>query len=152
MSIEGGAGMGGSRGVEAARRELKHLVDLMSNCSTISSIVAPASRFSNTAETGIRVLRNTHAPLSRPGTLSTAGHCDQSRVDILVAPSTVAFTIISRLRHAGGRPGCPPRCKTRCRKYRLWQAARAPNRSSFGQTLLLPVILHRLNFVPVRRR
>ena len=28
MSTEGGAGMGGSWGVEAARRELKHLVDL----------------------------------------------------------------------------------------------------------------------------
>src|SRR5450755_333709 len=49
------------------------------NHSTISSTVAPASRFSNTAETGIRVLRNTHAPLKRSGTLSAAGHWDQSR-------------------------------------------------------------------------
>jgi len=30
------------------------------------------------AETGIRVPLRTHAPLSLPGTLSTAGHCDQS--------------------------------------------------------------------------
>jgi hypothetical protein len=34
---------------------------------------------------GRRVLRNTHAPLTLPGTLSTAGHWDQSRVAIVVA-------------------------------------------------------------------
>src|ERR1700690_3683110 len=45
----------------------------------ISSMLEPASRFSKTVATGIRVLRNTHAPLRLPGTLSTAGHCDQSR-------------------------------------------------------------------------
>ncbi len=38
----------------------------ISNCSTMSSMLAPASRFSNTADTGIRVLRKTHAPPSRP--------------------------------------------------------------------------------------
>ena len=31
---------------------------------------------------GIRVPRNTQAPLTLPGTLSTAGHCDQSSVAI----------------------------------------------------------------------
>lgn len=51
------------------------------NQSIISLIEAPASRFSKTMETGIRVSLNTHAPLTLPGTLSTAGHCDQSRVD-----------------------------------------------------------------------
>jgi hypothetical protein len=51
----------------------------------MSLIVAPASRFSNTADTGIRVSRNTHAPPSRPGTLSTAGHWDQSRRAILLS-------------------------------------------------------------------
>src|SRR5208282_1309504 len=45
----------------------------------ISSMLEPASRFSKTVATGIRVLRNTHAPLRLPATLSTAGHCDQSR-------------------------------------------------------------------------
>src|ERR1700759_1652245 len=49
-----------------------------SNHSMISSSVAPASRFSNTVATGIRVPRNTHSPLRLPGTLSTAAHCDQS--------------------------------------------------------------------------
>src|SRR5580658_4785504 len=48
----------------------------------ISSIEAPTSRLSNTTETGVRVSRNTHAPLRLPGMLSTAGHCDQSRVAI----------------------------------------------------------------------
>src|SRR5277367_2512896 len=45
----------------------------------ISSMLAPDSKFSNTIDTGIRVSRNTQAPLTLPGTLSTAGHCDQSR-------------------------------------------------------------------------
>src|ERR1039457_368217 len=49
----------------------------------ISSILEPASRFSKTVATGIRVSRNTHAPLRLSGTLSTAGHCDQSRLAIL---------------------------------------------------------------------
>src|SRR5262249_42890451 len=40
--------------------------------------VRPSSKFSKTAATGIRVPRNTHAPLTFPGTLSTAGHFDQS--------------------------------------------------------------------------
>ncbi len=31
-----------------------------------------------TADTGTRIPRNTHAPLTFPGTLSSAGHCDQS--------------------------------------------------------------------------
>jgi hypothetical protein len=34
-------------------------------------------------ETGIRVSLNTHAPLTLPGMLSTAGHCDQSRFAII---------------------------------------------------------------------
>jgi hypothetical protein len=38
-----------------------------------------ASRFSHTVATGIRVSLNTHAPLTLPGMLSTAGHWDQSR-------------------------------------------------------------------------
>src|SRR5258707_8713724 len=45
----------------------------------ISSIVAPASKFSKTSETGMRVFLNTHAPLTLPGMLSTAEHFDQSR-------------------------------------------------------------------------
>src|ERR1700731_3571867 len=45
----------------------------------MSSRFAPASRFSKMADTGIRVPFNTHAPLTLPGTLSTAEHCDQSR-------------------------------------------------------------------------
>src|SRR3954462_1904432 len=47
-------------------------------------MVTPSSRFSNTMETGIRVPRNTHAPLTFPGTLSTAGHWDQSSSAIFV--------------------------------------------------------------------
>src|SRR5947207_11386034 len=53
-----------------------------SNHSTISSIVAPASRLSKTTDTGMRVFLNTHAPLTLPGMLSTAGHWDQSSTAI----------------------------------------------------------------------
>src|SRR5450631_1166106 len=49
-------------------------------------------KFSKIAATGIRVPRNTHAPLTLPGMLSTAGHCDQSRVAMLLPTSIVAFT------------------------------------------------------------
>jgi len=38
----------------------------------------PASKFSKMADTGMRVSWNTGAPLSLPGTLSTAGQFDQS--------------------------------------------------------------------------
>lgn len=48
-----------------------------------SSIVSPASRFSKSTFTGVRVPFRTHAPLTFPGMLSTAGHCDQS---ILFSP------------------------------------------------------------------
>src|SRR2546427_9206570 len=52
-------------------------------------MVRPSSRFSKTAETGMRVPRKTHAPLTFPGMLSTAGHCDQSSaiIDLTVYPS-----------------------------------------------------------------
>src|SRR5258708_30879902 len=49
-----------------------------SNHSMISSMLAPASRFWKTMETAIRVPLKTQAPLTFPGMLSTAGHCDQS--------------------------------------------------------------------------
>jgi hypothetical protein len=44
----------------------------------ISLIEAPASGLSKTTETGVRVSRNTYAPLRLPAMLSTAGHWDQS--------------------------------------------------------------------------
>src|SRR5580658_9412082 len=60
-----------------------------SNHSMMSSMLAPASRFSKMADTGIRVPFRTHAPLTLPGMLSTAGHCDQSRLfAMFVALST----------------------------------------------------------------
>src|ERR1035438_7253719 len=49
----------------------------------ISSMLEPASRFSKTVATGIRVSRNTQAPLRLSGTLSTAWQFDQSRLSIL---------------------------------------------------------------------
>jgi hypothetical protein len=41
----------------------------------------PGFEVLKTVETGIRVSLNTQAPLRLPGMLSTAGHCDQSRLD-----------------------------------------------------------------------
>ena len=43
-----------------------------------SSMVMPSSRFSNTRATGVRVPLNTHAPLTLPGMLFSAGHQDHS--------------------------------------------------------------------------
>src|SRR5438132_14388967 len=48
------------------------------NHFTNSVAEAPSSRFSKSAATGIRVPRNTHAPLTRSGSRSTAGQDDQS--------------------------------------------------------------------------
>jgi hypothetical protein len=50
----------------------------------MSLIEAPSSKLSNTTATGIRVFRNTAAPLRLPRTLSTPGHCDQSSFAIFV--------------------------------------------------------------------
>src|SRR5579863_2535128 len=54
-----------------------------SKTSVISLSDMPASRFSKTVCTGIRVPLKTHAPLTLPGMLSTAGHWDQSRLAII---------------------------------------------------------------------
>ena len=48
------------------------------NHSTNSCVAASSSRFSNNAATGTRVPRNSHAPLYRSESRSTAGHEDQS--------------------------------------------------------------------------
>jgi len=53
-----------------------------SNQDIMSSRLAPASRFSKIVATGMRVPRSTQAPLTLPGTLSTAAHCDQSSAAI----------------------------------------------------------------------
>lgn len=39
-----------------------------------TSMGIPSSKFSKTMATGVRVFLKTHAPLTFPGTLSTAGH------------------------------------------------------------------------------
>src|SRR5260370_39100382 len=49
-----------------------------SNHSIISTMLAPAFRFSKMTEAGMRVALSTRGPLTFPGMLSTAGHCDQS--------------------------------------------------------------------------
>src|SRR5579859_2177447 len=49
-----------------------------SNHSMMSSMLAPAAKLSKITETGMRVPLSTQAPLTLPGMLSTAGHCDQS--------------------------------------------------------------------------
>lgn len=51
------------------------------NHSKNSSMVAPASRFSNSACTGTRVPLNNHAPLTLSGMRSTTGHVRQSSME-----------------------------------------------------------------------
>src|SRR5882724_638452 len=63
-----------------------------SKTSVISRMDIPASRFSKMTETGMRVPFKTQAPLTLPGTLSTAGHWDQSSDAIVqILPFIVAF-------------------------------------------------------------
>jgi len=80
------------------------------NCSMIWSTVIPCSRFSKTTETGVRVPLNNQAPLTLPGILSTAGHCDQSKACCIHLP----FGAISLL-CSTTEPGMPSR------KFRLIQ-------------------------------
>src|SRR3979411_2717560 len=82
----------------------------------MSSMLAPASRFSNTADTGIRVSRKTHAPPSRPGTLSTAEHRDQSSAAIRFHPLNTRY-------HSGQGGATPARRKGRAARTRPAQAA-----------------------------
>jgi hypothetical protein len=53
------------------------------NHSRKSSILAPPSRFSNSARTGTRVPLNSHSPLTFPGIRSTAGQSRQSSMGSL---------------------------------------------------------------------
>src|SRR6266446_6354870 len=69
-----------------------------SNQSIMSSMLAPASKFSKMTETGMRVPRSTQAPLTFPGTLSTAGHCDQS--------SAIFLTLFPQFSSKPKRPAC----------------------------------------------
>ncbi len=55
------------------------------NHSTNCDAKAPSSRFSNSAATGTRVPRNTHAPLTRSGSRSTAAQVDQSIIAGMLA-------------------------------------------------------------------
>ncbi len=64
--------MGASR-LRAAKSNTAVSCSLVtSNCSIMSPMLMPSSRFSKTVATGRRVPRSTHAPLTLPGTLSTA--------------------------------------------------------------------------------
>src|SRR5271167_4082847 len=68
----------------------------------MSSMLAPASMFSKTVATGIRVPRKTHAPLTFPGTLSTATHCDQSSA--ITKPSRSSYIRIVQGRESRLHP------------------------------------------------
>src|ERR1700720_1558033 len=68
-------------------------------------MLIPSSRFSKMAATGIRVPRNTQAPLSFPGTLSTTGHSDQSSAAMARPPPDCSQGVWSGARAAIGP--CP---------------------------------------------
>ena len=48
------------------------------------------------ADTGTRVPRNTHAPLTLPGMLSSTGHCDQLIVGCVMLSSRLSFPILAQ--------------------------------------------------------
>jgi hypothetical protein len=68
-----------------------------SNCSMTSSMLR-SSRFSMTVATGKRVPLNTHAPLTLSGTLSTAGHWDQSGAAMADLQDVIAALVSSSWR------------------------------------------------------
>src|SRR6185437_932745 len=72
-------------------------------------MLAPTSRFSKIVATGIRVFWKTHAPLRLPGTLSTAAHCDQSKIVVAIirAPSSRLSSSGARLAHDAVGSGVP---------------------------------------------
>ena len=87
-------------------RDVKLLHDLID--------IRTASKFSKTTDTGRLVFLKTHAPLSLSGTLSTAGHWDQSRVaaifpvlPIKVTSGSIDFPLCHNGRKSHGRPTCP---------------------------------------------
>jgi len=75
----------GRGNVQAASREFQHCVDLLSGDVEFLHYIFDSQTSLQVFEhvaTGIRVPLNTQAPLTFPGTLSTAGHFDQSSVAI----------------------------------------------------------------------
>ena len=82
------------RRIQAAGGEFQHHHDLFPpQMMPFHDFVhsGPNSRFSNSRETGIRVSLKTHAPLTLPGTLSTAGHWDQSRAAMVGLLTSLSF-------------------------------------------------------------
>jgi len=71
------------RGLQTASGKINYGYNLLAiqSVEPLQDIVdiGATSKFSKIAATGIRVPRSTRAPLNLPGTLSTSGHCDQSR-------------------------------------------------------------------------
>jgi len=71
------------RGLQTASGKINYGYNLLAiqSVEPLEDIVdiGATSKFSKIAATGIRVPRSTQAPLNLPGTLSTSGHCDQSR-------------------------------------------------------------------------
>ena len=88
MSIGGPEGLPRSRPLEALRHKLKHRCGLLPRHVELFHYFFDAQIFEILDDCGNRqpgVPKN-HAPLNRPGTLSTAGHWDQSRLAIVRPP------------------------------------------------------------------
>jgi hypothetical protein len=64
--------------LSAFSREVENALNLLSRNLEVFF------KFPKIAETGTRVPRNTHAPLTLPGILSTSGHCDRSRLCAMI--------------------------------------------------------------------
>lgn len=76
------------RGIETSGREFEYGYDLFPrHVEPLHDLLdtRPGFEIFENVETGIRVSLNTHAPLTLPGILSTAGHLDQSRLAMIVA-------------------------------------------------------------------
>ena len=108
MSIDEPGCLPRGRPLEALRHKLKRRCDLLPRHVELFHDFFDAQIFKILDDCGNRVSLKTHAPLNRPGTLSTAEHCDQSRLAIVgllfprIAPDLPGNT------HGGLRPNQDP--------------------------------------------
>src|SRR5260370_4638545 len=96
-----------------------------SNHSIMSWRLAPASIFSKMTEAGMRVPLSTQAPLTFPGMLSTAGHCDQSSAATEGFSFRSFYTVSWVSGECGGRTVPAPRAVRRIREWKARKLRRS---------------------------
>jgi hypothetical protein len=94
------------RRIEAPGCEFKHRLNLLPRDIVLLDYFFNARAhfkvFKNRSHRHPGILKKTHAPLRLPGTLSTAGHCDQSRLPAMMSAPSFRLTRTVTLRRFNG--------------------------------------------------